>query len=288
MGPAAAFDDFARLCASNEVDAIYIGTPHSTHFGYARDAVIAGKHVLCEKPLTMTAAEAQELGRLAVEHGVFLMEAMWMKFSPAMRRTVELVDSGRIGEVRHLQTGLGYPVPPDGPRRFWEAALGGGALFDMGVYQIALARLLFGDPVAITVTGDLRPDGVDLHESYTLEFASGATAQSITSITSFVPPRGWLSGTKGAITFDEPLFSPASITVTTGRPPAPPSIEVIEFAKEGAGYVPMLREVSQCILDGRPDHPTHPVSATVEVLQTTEEIRAMLAKAGGTATTLTT
>jgi len=159
---------------------------------------------------------------VADDHGVFLMEAMWMKFSPAIRRAIEIVRSGRIGEIRHLQAGLGYPVPPDGPPRFWDAALGGGALFDMGVYQIALARQLFGDPQSVTVTGDMRPDGVDLHETYTFEFETGATAQLITSITSFIPPRAWLGGTRG--TLDPDVRRPAaSGSPGTATPRAPSS-----------------------------------------------------------------
>lgn len=94
-----AFDDFASLCASPEVDAVCIGTPHATHFALARQALQAGKHVLCEKPLTMTAGEARVLGRVAAEHRVFLMAAMWMKFSPALCKAVELVESGVVGNL---------------------------------------------------------------------------------------------------------------------------------------------------------------------------------------------
>ena len=92
------------------------------------------------------------------------MEAMWMKFSPAMRRAVELVEAGTIGEPRLLQAGLGYPVPPDGPKRFWDAALGGGALYDMGVYTIALAQLFLGIPESISCVGHTRAELVDLLE----------------------------------------------------------------------------------------------------------------------------
>jgi predicted dehydrogenase len=271
-----AFGDYARLLASGELDAVYIGTPHGTHHAYASAALRAGKHVLCEKPLTMTADEARDLGRLARENGVFLMEAMWTKFSPAVQRAIELVQAGTIGEPRFFQAGLGYPVPADGPPRFWDAALGGGALYDMGVYTIALAQLFFGVPDAVSASGIIRDDGVDLHAAYLLDFPSGATAQLATSITFFVPPRGWLGGTKGSITFDEPLFSPGSIRVMTGKPPGPPTVDDLAFPKEGAGYVPMFRAVNEAILAGRLEHPTHPISATVEVLETMELVRARL------------
>lgn len=273
-----AFDDHALLCASPEIDAVYIGTPHATHFALAAQALRAGKHVLCEKPLTMTAAEARELGRIAAEHGVFLMEAMWMKFSPAMRKAVELVEQGTIGEPRFLQAGLGYPVPPDGPKRFWDAALGGGALYDMGVYSITLAQMFFGELAEISVTGTMRSDGVDLEDAITLRYVGGGLAQLATSITCMIPPRAWLGGRRGAIDFQEPLFSPAGLKVTTGKPPAPPDVQELKFEREGAGYVPMFRAVNAAILAGATEHPLHPVSATAEVLDIMERVQAAMAR----------
>lgn len=273
-----AFDDYAALCASPDVDAVYIGTPHATHFDYACAALRAGKHVLCEKPLTMTADEARELGRIAAERRVFLMEAMWMKFSPAVQRAVELVAEGTIGEPRFVQAGLGYPVPPDGPRRFWDAALGGGALYDMGVYTVTLAQMFLGEPVEVSATGAMRADGVDLEEAITLRFASGALAQLATSITFLIPPRGWLGGTRGSIDFGEQLFSPGTLRVVTGKPPAPPTVRDETFAKEGNGYVPMFRAVNERILAGAIEHPLHTIAATAQVLQTMQHVQRALAR----------
>ncbi len=273
-----AFDDHALLCASPDIDAVYLGTPHATHFALAARALRAGKHVLCEKPLTMKADEARELGRIATAHRVFLMEAMWMKFSPAMRKAVELVAQGAIGEPRLLQAGLGYPVPADGPKRFWDAALGGGALYDMGVYNITLAQMFLGELAEISVTGTMRPDGVDLEEAITLRYAGGGLAQLATAITCMVPPRAWLGGRRGAIDFQEPLFSPGGLKITTGRPPAPPEVQELKFEREGAGYVPMFRAVNDAILAGAIEHPLHPVSATAEVLDIMERIQAAMAR----------
>ena len=273
-----AFGDYDALCASPHVDAVYIGTPHPTHFDYARRALLAGKHVLCEKPMTMTADESRELARIAAASRVFVMEAMWMKFSPAMQRAVEVVAAGTIGEPRFLQAGLGFPVPPDGPRRYWDPALGGGALYDLGVYTLTLAQMFFGEPVAITTTGELRADGVDPHEAITLRYASGALAQLATSLTFLIPPRGWLGGTRGSLDFGEPLFSPGSLRITTGKPPAPPTVQEETFVKEGNGYVPMFRAVNQQILAGALEHPLHPMSATVRVLQTIQTVQQLLAQ----------
>jgi predicted dehydrogenase len=275
------FGDFGALCESDEVEAIYIGIPHGWHFDYAAQALTAGKHVVCEKPLTMTATEAEDLQRLSREHHAFLMEAMWMKFTPAMIKIAEIIRSGIIGEPRLIQAGAGFPVPPDGPARYWVAELGGGALYDLGVYTLALTHAVLGVPDEVLVVGDTRPDGVDLSEAYTLTFASGAMAQLTNSLTTFIPPAAWIGGTMGAIVVNEPLFAPRALRLTTGSPPAPPSVEEFAFEQEGAGYVPMFRAAGDAIRGGELEHPTHPVSDTVAVLRSIERVRDALLRQPG-------
>lgn len=271
--------DLGAFLASDEIDAVYIGIPHGVHFETAARALRAGKHVICEKPLTMTADEAAELQRLSRENEVFLLEGMWMKFTPAFAALREVIDAGRIGAPRLLQAGAGYPVPPDGPERFWVAELGGGALYDLGVYTITLAHALFGVPDDVVVSGEMRPDGVDLQEAYTLVYGSGALAQLTNSLTTFIPPAGWVGGSRGAIVIDEPLFAPRRLRVTTGTPPSPPTTEELTFDQEGAGYVPMFRAAGEAILAGRIESDVHPMSETIAVLRTMERVRDALAAA---------
>lgn len=265
--------DLAEFLARDDVDAVYVGIPHGVHFVVAAQALRAGKHVVCEKPLTMTVAEAEELQRLSHENGRFLLEGMWMKFTPAFQRIRELLASRTIGEPSLLQAGAGYPVPPDGPARFWVAELGGGALYDLGVYTITLAHAVFGVPDEIVVRGEMRPDGVDLQESYTLSYRSGALAQLTNSLTTFVPPAAWIGGTKGTIVLEEPLFAPRRLRVVTGKPPTPPTVEELAFEQEGAGYVPMFRSAGEAILAGRVETDVHPISETIAVLRTMERVR---------------
>ena len=271
-----AFGDYDAMIASDLIDAVYIGTPHGTHFSLAKRALHAGKHVLCEKPLTMAPEESTELARIAREHKLFIMEAMWMKFTPGMQKAMELIKSGEVGVPSFLQAGLGYAVPKDGPARFWDPELGGGALYDMAIYPVTLAQMIFGKVESMTATGLLLENGVDLHEGYTINYVGGGIAQLVTSIDFFIPPKGWLGGTKGCLEFNQPLWSPRSITLTVGKPPQPPVVEEISFDIEGAGYVPMFREVIKCILAGEIEHPLHPVSETVTALETLQAIHAKL------------
>ncbi len=224
-------------------------------------------------PFTMTAAEAIELEGLAEGHGVFLMEAMWMKFSPSMRHAIELVEAGEIGEPRFVQAGLGYPVPPDGPQRSlgcrarWRRALRHGRLHHRAGTPVPRhprrgPRLRF-DPGRRS-----RP----LRRRDALLFVGRTrTADDLDHLPH--PTLGIRRRHRGSIAFGEPLFSPNSFQIAKGRPPKPPTIDQLEFQREGAGYVPMFRAAGGAILAGESQHPLHPVGATVDVSATMELVR---------------
>jgi hypothetical protein len=137
--------------------------------------------------------------------------------------------------------------------------------------------MFLGEPVEVSATGTMRSDGVDLEEAITLRCAGGGLAQLATSITFLIPPRGWLGGTRGSIDFGEQLFSPGSLRIVTGKPPAPPQVVDETFVKEGNGYVPMFRAVNAQIRAGAREHPLHPVAATVQVLETMQRVQRALA-----------
>ena len=155
------YGTYQAMLADPDVDLVYICTPNGSHFAMAAQAIQAGKHVLCEKPLTVNAAQASRLADLAQERNVFLMEAMWMKFNPAVQRLREIVNAGTIGTVRHITTGMGFPAPSTASR-FWSAEQGGGALLDLGVYVITFAQMFLaeaGDITVSSVLGRVREDG---------------------------------------------------------------------------------------------------------------------------------
>lgn len=270
-----AFDDVDRMLELPDLDIVYIATPHGVHAADARRAIRAGKHVLCEKPLTMTVADAVELRDLAAEHGVFLMEAMWTKFNPTIIRAQQLIASGAIGEPRFVQAGMGF-VPAASTERFWRPELGGGALYDMGVYPITFAHLILGVPETITTVGRMRDDGIDLQEAVTLGYANGALAQVTSSVEYAIAGHASIGGTLGMIEIDAPFYAATTMTSTTGTWPNL-VIEQTVTPKEGEGYTPMFRAVSEAVLDGLTEHPVHPMSATIEVLTTMETVRDQLA-----------
>lgn len=271
-----AYGDYARMLEDPDIDVVYICTPHGSHFPMAAAAIEAGKHVLGEKPLGIDAAQARELADLAEKRGVFLMEAMWMKFNPMIRTLQETIAAGAIGDVRWIQAAFGFAVPYDPDSRFWSAEQGGGALLDMGIYPITLAHLFTGQPERISAEGTINPAGVDKRVLVNLT-GGDVLAQLATSIEHMLTPRATIAGTVGFIEIDMPFWMSGGFKVWPegARPGGHEPYEVREPI-EGTGYVPMFREVSQAILDGQTECEIHPLSATIEVLDTIDEVRRQL------------
>jgi len=156
------YGGYESLYADSDVDAVYIATPHTLHLQNAGDALRAGKAVLCEKPITVNAAECQALIDVANESSSYLMEAMWTWFLPAVRKAKEWVDAGRIGKIVQIKADFGYPQVYSADKREYNAELAGGCLLEMGVYPVALAALFAGrDPIDISVVSRHAPNGVE-------------------------------------------------------------------------------------------------------------------------------
>ena len=157
-----AYQGYDELYADPDIDAIYVATPHTLHLKNSADALRAGKAVLCEKPITTSAAECQSLIDVATETNGYLMEAMWTWFLPAIQQAKDWVNAGHIGELRHVKAELGYPKTYDPRSRLYDPALAGGCLLDMGVYPIAIARYFTEkSPDDIHVIARHAPNGVD-------------------------------------------------------------------------------------------------------------------------------
>ncbi|WP_189788754.1 Gfo/Idh/MocA family protein, partial [Streptomyces capitiformicae] len=209
-----AYHSWARLAGDPDVDVVYVATPHAAHHAAVRLCLDAGKHVLCEKPFTLNAAEAAELVALARARGLFLMEAMWTYCLPAARRVAALVRAGAIGEVRCVQADLGFVAPADPTHRLRHPQAGGGALLDAGVYPVALAHLILGAPDHVEAWADLTPEGVDETTGAVLGYDSGAVATLSCSIGAENAGAASVSGTKGRIDLPRGFLSADGCTLT--------------------------------------------------------------------------
>ena len=212
----ATYDD---LVADPDIDVVYIATPHTLHLENARAAFAAGKHVLCEKPLTMNLAEAEAMVTAARDAGLFLMEAMWMACNPVIRAVVDGVREGRYGEPRQVVSGLNFVVPPDASARMSDPALGAGALLDMGIYPLTFAHLVLGAADEVTATAALSDDGIDLDVAVAGRHGPALSA-STASMTSTMARTATIATTTGRIDVPADFHHPAYATwMLTGGDP---------------------------------------------------------------------
>jgi predicted dehydrogenase len=182
-----AYSSYAGLLDDPDVEAVYIATPHTLHFQNMVDALAAQKHVLCEKPFTVGTTDSRKLFELADSSSLFVMEAMWTYFLPAIRKALEWVEQGRIGRVQQVKADFGYPqLPYDPNRREYNAELGGGCLLEMGIYPVAIAWLfLQKDPDEIKVVARKAPNGVEDDVQMLFNYGDNDTGFSATLATSF-------------------------------------------------------------------------------------------------------
>ena len=259
---ARAHGSYAALLADEEVDVVYVATPHRQHAAIARAAIEAGKALLVEKAFTCTYAGAQEVAELARARGVFVMEAMWTRFAPLVVRLRELIADGAIGEVRAVHADLGVVKPVDPADRLWDPAQGGGAILDLGVYPVSFAHMLLGPPTGVRVHGTIGPTGVEQDTALLLEHPGGEWALLDVSLRMPLAGAAAVVGTHGRIDVHPRFHHPTRMVLTRpGREP-----ETIEAGLLGGGYAHELIEVRDCLAAGRTESAVMPMSATLEVM----------------------
>ncbi|MBM0237942.1 Gfo/Idh/MocA family oxidoreductase [Micromonospora sp. ATA32] len=270
-GAQRAYGSWAELAADADVDVVYVATPHAAHHEAALACLAAGRAVLVEKPLTLDLPTSVELVDSARAAGVFLMEAMWMRTNPLIRRVCELVADGAIGTVTSVQADFGVagPFPPE--HRMRARVLGGGALLDLGVYPVSLAHLLLGVPQHVRAWARLGPEGVDENTGIVLGYDSGPVATLSCGILGATRLAASITGTTGRIDLPEPFYRPGSAVLH--RAGAEPETLVAELV--GGGYQDEAAEVQRCLAEGLTESPLVPHSTTLEVMALLDDIRAL-------------
>jgi predicted dehydrogenase len=266
------YDDYGALADDPDVDAVYVATPHSRHEADTIRYLSAGKHVLCEKPFALDAAQVGRMLAAARASGRFCMEAMWSRFLPAYRVLADLLDSGRIGEPLFVEGDFGFRRQLDPAHRLFDPALGGGALLDLGIYPLQLADLVFGEPDRIVADAVLTEAGVDEQVAAVLHHASGglAVVKAATRVALSCTAR--ISGTDGTIELPAFMHHPDEVRVSagTGTP------EVIDTRHEGDGLRFEIDETHRCVLGGLTESPIWPLEKTLELARTMDTIRGQI------------
>jgi predicted dehydrogenase len=261
-----AHGSYADLYADDRVDVVYVASPHSGHHSMTIDALRAGRHVLCEKAFAVNTAQAAEMIATARSEGRFLMEAMWSWFMPAWVEMRRRIDAGEIGDVRLVDATFGIPVF-DENSRLRRLDLTGGALLDLGIYPLALARWVLGEPSTVAAAADLTDQGVDAISTALLTFPTGALGVATSTCEGLSNHEGRILGTGGSITVDAPFWRPDGFTIhrAGGEP------EHIHLPNRGLAH-----EAAHCmerIRGGQTESDVMPWATTLANMELMDEIR---------------
>lgn len=195
-----AYGTYQEMLEDSSVDVVYIATPHSNHFEYIMQCLNSGKHVLCEKAITVNSCQLQEAKALAKEKGLILTEAITNAHMPLYRRLQEVVREGKIGKIKMIQVNFGTWRAYDKTDRFFNKELAGGALLDIGVYALSFIRTFLTDkPKEIVTSVQFFETGVDEQSGIVLNYPDGAMATVTLALHAKLPKRGIVSGENGYI-----------------------------------------------------------------------------------------
>jgi predicted dehydrogenase len=267
---------YESLVADPGVDVVYVATPHPMHHGNALLALRAGKHVLVEKPFTMTAAEARDVAGEAGKRGLFAMEAMWTRFLPHTAVIRDWLARGVLGDIVTVTADHGQWFAPDPGSRLFAPELGGGALLDLGVYPVSFASMVLGTPSRIVSMSDPAFTGVDAQTSMLFGYDSGAQAVLTCTLRAKSPTRAAIAGTDARVEVEGSFYAPAAVTLIPrkGDPVRAGS------PHEGRGLRHQADEVARRLAAGETESPLMPLEETVSIMETMDTV---LAQARGDA-----
>ena len=241
-----AYGSYEAMLADPQIDAVYIPLPNHLHVAWTLNAIDAGKHVLCEKPIALTPADVDRVAAAAVDRSVIVAEAFMYRHHPLTLRVAELVAQGQVGRLRAIRGAFTFLLSRDNDVRMvpeW----GGGSLWDVGCYPVSYARLLAGEPVAVTAQAVRHQTGIDLAVAGTLLFADGVVAVFDCGFGAHFRTVVEISGTDGVITLETP-FKPgadAALRLTRGD-----DAQTVVVPGEPL-YLGEIQDLEAAVMDGR-------------------------------------
>lgn len=257
-----AYGSYEELAKDENIDIVYIGSVNTEHVPLSKFFLNHNKHVLCEKPMALNVKQLKEVLSLAKEKNVFFMEAVWSRFFPAYNKIREVLNSNQIGEVKLVQASFGYPLLVK--ERVAKKELGGGVFYDIGMYTVQFALMVFGDeaPSSMSISGHLTELGVDECANVTLLYPGNKMAALVFSGSCTLSNEADIWGTEGHIKVNFPFWCPHQLEITntaTGKTdqfqfPLPKSRVPVKF-DNSTGLRYQAEAVRQAINEGKKEHP---------------------------------
>ncbi|MDR4506282.1 MAG: Gfo/Idh/MocA family oxidoreductase [Candidatus Scalindua sp.] len=264
------YGSYQSLVNDIDIDAVYVATPHNLHRDNTISALKAGKSVLCEKPFAINALEALDMVTLARKKNLFLMEAMWARFNPALVKLQQILGKRLIGEVLHLRADFGFFAKYNPVHRLFNPYLGGGALLDVGVYPLSLASMIFGNPINIKSAAAFGKTGVDEQNSILLEYQKNKIAQLSSAIILDTDREAHIAGTKGSIKLDASWHRSLKVTVMIRDK----NDIIYEFDEKHNGLHHEVLHMMNCIRSGKKESTIMSLDESLSIMKTMDTIRA--------------
>lgn len=264
-----AFGSYEGMLADENVELIYIATPHSHHYGHIKMCLEAGKHVLCEKSFTVNEKQAAEVFRIAREKNLLLTEAIWTRYMPSRKIINDLLDQKVIGDVQKMTANLNYPLLDK--ERIVKPELAGGALLDVGIYPLNFAYMHFGDHVKkIISVAQMTDAGVDEENAMILQYEDGKMAVLNSGIHGKSDNEGVFYGSTGCMVVEN-INNPENVKIYDTDKNL---IREIKVPEQISGYEYEIKETISCIIEGKLECPSMPHEETLKMMRVMDGLRA--------------
>ncbi|MFB9079423.1 Gfo/Idh/MocA family protein [Flavobacterium procerum] len=266
-----AYDSYDALFEDPEIEIVYIATPHDSHTELTIKALKSGKHVLCEKPLALSYTDAVRMIEASQKHNKFFMEAFWTRFIPAVQDILQKINVGTIGNINYVKADFAFHGSETENKRLFDKNLGGGALFDIGVYPLFLSYMLLGKPNEIIAKAIKHKNDIDLQTSMILQYES---AQSIlhASIVSESDMKASISGTEGRIELNSPWYVANGYSLFKNEEET-----VFSLPTLGKGYTHEAVECFNCIRNNQIESKLWSHQNSLDLSRIVEEIKSQIA-----------
>ena len=267
-GISRSYGSYRQLADDPAVDIVYIATHNPAHYECALLCLKAGKAVLCEKPFTLNAAQTEILIRTARESGIFLMEAMWMRYLPTIVKVRELIAIGVIGEIRMIKADFGINADWNPEGRLLNLKLGGGALLDVGIYPVSFSSMVFGpSPATIKGVAYLGATGVDEQFSAILGYEEGRLAVLSGAIRTTLPNEAWVIGTEGYLRIPSFWCSQRVELYANSK------TEQFNLPFTSTGYIHEAEEAMRCLRQGLTESNIMPLDESLKIMKILDTLR---------------
>ena len=267
-----AYGSYEELVEDSNIDGIYVATPHTSHVSSTLLALHAGKPVLCEKPFAVNASEAKLMIDTAREKNLTLMEAMWTRFLPHIKKVRQILSDGTIGEIVSIEADHGQRLAALQIPRLMLPEFAGGALLDLGIYPVSFAHMVLGVPEKITASAAFTPEGVDGQTTAIFDYDSGAQAILTANMIANSPCRAVISGTLGRIEIDRTFYNPAPMRVVLNGD----SVTDYPNDYQGHGLREQAIEFARLVRAGKKESSQLSLDETYEIMQSMDKVRELI------------